>query len=418
MADQDEDFAAMLAESERDKPRAEEAAPHRRRHQGQGDLDRQGRGVRRRRRQGRGRARARPGQRQGGQAARQDRRRRRGARRRRRRRRARRCASSSAAAAPRRARSCSRRRSSGSRSRASSPRSSRAASRSTSPACAGSARPRRSTRASSTTSRRLRRPEADVPDHALRAAQPRAVAARAASRRRTRSSRSRRARSSCPGAVLRGKVVGFKPFGAFVDIGGIEGMLHVSELGYARVEQARGRAAPRPGGRRRGAQDRARRARAIAISLSLKALASDPWRDATANLAEGPRVKGKITRLQPFGAFVEIAPGVEGLVHISELGAGRRINHPKEVVVGRPGGRGDRARDRSRAPPDRRCRSPRRRTARAEDVAAARRRSAPAKLGTFGDLLRSSRSSARRSSGAAAAADTRAAADRLCWPHA
>ena len=43
-------------------------------------------------------------------------------------------------------------------------------------------------------------------------------------------------------------------------------------------------------------------------------------------------MKGKITRLQPFGAFVEIAPGVEGLVHISELGAGRRINHPKEVV--------------------------------------------------------------------------------------
>ena len=44
-------------------------------------------------------------------------------------------------------------------------------------------------------------------------------------------------------------------------------------------------------------------------------------------------MKGKITRLQPFGAFVEIAPGVEGLVHISELGAGRRINHPKEVVA-------------------------------------------------------------------------------------
>ena len=65
---------------------------------------------------------------------------------------------------------------------------------------------------------------------------------------------------------------------------------------------------------------------------SLKALANDPWRDATAKLGEGSRVKGTVTRLQPFGAFVEIAPGVEGLVHISELGAGRRINHPKEVV--------------------------------------------------------------------------------------
>lgn len=134
-----------------------------------------------------------------------------------------------------------------------------------------------------------------------------------------------------PGAVLRGKVVGFKPFGAFVDLGGIEGMLHVSELGFQRVEKPEDvlrlgqeldvavlKVEPGEKGER--------------ISLSLKALASDPWRDATANLAEGARVRGTITRLQPFGAFVEIAPGVEGLVHISELGAGRRIHHPKEVV--------------------------------------------------------------------------------------
>jgi small subunit ribosomal protein S1 len=134
-----------------------------------------------------------------------------------------------------------------------------------------------------------------------------------------------------PGVVLRGKVVGFKPFGAFVDIGGIEGMLHISELGFTRVEKPEDvlslgqeldvavlKIEPGEKGER--------------ISLSLKALANDPWRDATASLGEGARVKGRITRLQPFGAFVEIAPGVEGLVHISELGAGRRINHPKEVV--------------------------------------------------------------------------------------
>ena len=134
-----------------------------------------------------------------------------------------------------------------------------------------------------------------------------------------------------PGAVLRGKVVGFKPFGAFVDLGGIEGMLHVSELGFTRVDKPEDvlrlgqeldvavlKIEPGEKGER--------------IALSLKALASDPWRDATASLGEGSRVKGTITRLQPFGAFVEIAPGVEGLVHISELGAGRRIHHPKEVV--------------------------------------------------------------------------------------
>ena len=129
------------------------------------------------------------------------------------------------------------------------------------------------------------------------------------------------------GVVIRGKVTGFKPFGAFVDIGGMEGMLHVSELGYARVEKpedvlAIGQELDVAIVKLEG--DR--------VSLSLKSLASDPWRDATAALKEGARVKGKITRLQPFGAFVEVAPGVEGLVHISELGAARRINHPKEVV--------------------------------------------------------------------------------------
>ena len=186
-----------------------------------------------------------------------------------------------------------------------------------------------------------------------------------------------------PGAVLRGKVVGFKPFGAFVDIGGIEGMLHVSELGFSRVEKPEDvltlgqdvdvavlKVEPGDKGER--------------ISLSLKALASDPWRESTAALGEGTRVKGTITRLQPFGAFVEIAPGVEGLVHISELGAGRRINHPKEVVaVGQPVEATVLSVDHDKrrislslaASTD----------ASPEDVAAVPR--APQKLGTFGDLL-------------------------------
>ncbi len=139
-----------------------------------------------------------------------------------------------------------------------------------------------------------------------------------------------------PGLVVRGRVVGVKPFGAFVDIGGIEGMLHISELGYNRVEKPEDVLSigqeldvvvlkVEPGTDSKGKVTER-------ISLSLKALASDPWNDATAAISEGMRVKGKITRLQPFGAFVQLAPNVEGLVHISALGAGRRINHPKEVV--------------------------------------------------------------------------------------
>jgi small subunit ribosomal protein S1 len=186
-----------------------------------------------------------------------------------------------------------------------------------------------------------------------------------------------------PGAVLRGKVVGFKPFGAFVDIGGIEGMLHISELGFSRVEKpedvlAMGQELDvavlkiEPG-------DKGER-----ISLSLKALANDPWRDATGSLGEGSRVKGTITRLQTFGAFVEIAPGVEGLIHISELGAGRRINHPKEVVsVGQAVEATVVSVDHDKRRLGLSLASSN--DASPEDVAAAPR--APQKLGTFGDLL-------------------------------
>ncbi len=183
-----------------------------------------------------------------------------------------------------------------------------------------------------------------------------------------------------PGAVVRGKVVGFKPFGAFVDLGGIEGMLHVSELGFTRVD--------RPEDVLALGQEVDVAVLAIEgdrLSLSLKALASDPWRDATAKLSEGARVTGTITRLQPFGAFVEIAPGVEGLVHISELGAGRRINHPKEVVaVGQDVEAVVLSVDHDKRRLSLSMAASKDGTA--EDVAAAA--PAPAKLGTLGDLLK------------------------------
>jgi small subunit ribosomal protein S1 len=189
-----------------------------------------------------------------------------------------------------------------------------------------------------------------------------------------------------PGAVLRGKVVGFKPFGAFIDLGGIEGMLHVSELGYARVDKPEDMLSLgqevdvavlkiEPG-------DKGDR-----ISLSLKALANDPWRDTAATLVEGARVKGKITRLQPFGAFVEIAPAVEGLVHISELGTGRRINHPKEVVsVGQEVEAVVLSIDHERHRIALSIASSS--DGNAEDVAEAAKSRAPAKFGTFADLLK------------------------------
>lgn len=136
------------------------------------------------------------------------------------------------------------------------------------------------------------------------------------------------------GAVLRGRVTGFKPFGAFVDLGGLEGMLHVSELGHSRVDKPEDVLAL---GQELDVQvksiEPAVDGKRPRIALSIKALMDDPWGQAVKSLTAGATVTGTVTRLQPFGAFVEVLPTIEGLVHVSELGAGRRINHPKEVVA-------------------------------------------------------------------------------------
>jgi small subunit ribosomal protein S1 len=193
------------------------------------------------------------------------------------------------------------------------------------------------------------------------------------------------------GVVIRGKVTGFKPFGAFVDLGGIEGMLHVSELGYQRVEkpeeilqlgqeldvQVLKIEEGEPGKRPR-------------IALSLKALQDDPWLEATRNLTVGGRLRGTVSRLESFGAFVTVAPGVEGLVHISELGAGRHVNHPKEVVKS---GQDVEVTILSIDPDKRRLSLSMAAAARAaeNDVlteARAAMPAAPARLGTFADLLK------------------------------
>jgi small subunit ribosomal protein S1 len=136
------------------------------------------------------------------------------------------------------------------------------------------------------------------------------------------------------GAVMTGKVTTIKPFGAFVNLGGIEGMIHVSELGFSRVENPadvlhEGQEVQVQVLRIEKTNDPKRPER---IALSLKALAEDPWDEALARFPEGVQTRGKIVRLQQFGAFVELLPGVEGLVHISQLGAGRHIQHPREVV--------------------------------------------------------------------------------------
>ena len=136
------------------------------------------------------------------------------------------------------------------------------------------------------------------------------------------------------GAVLPGTVVGLKEFGAFVDLGGMEGMIHVSELALGRVnhpeEVLRVGQEIEVAVLRIEQTDNPKRPQRIA--LSLRALARDPWKDAAQRYRTGTRVRGRVERLESFGAFVELEPGLTGLAHISELGAGRRIEHPREVL--------------------------------------------------------------------------------------
>ncbi|GAC1605113.1 MAG: hypothetical protein NVS4B10_18440 [Myxococcales bacterium] len=142
------------------------------------------------------------------------------------------------------------------------------------------------------------------------------------------------------GAVLEGTVTSVRDFGAFVDLGGIEGLIHVSELSHARVAHAqdvvktgqkvsvqvlRIDPASADKGGRPGTPPTER------IALSLRALEQDPWDAARPQLEEGKKLQGKVARLQPFGAFVELFPGVDGLVHVSAL-APRHVTHPREVV--------------------------------------------------------------------------------------
>ncbi|MBT8493281.1 MAG: S1 RNA-binding domain-containing protein [Deltaproteobacteria bacterium] len=135
------------------------------------------------------------------------------------------------------------------------------------------------------------------------------------------------------GQTIKGTVAQLRPFGAFVDLGGIDGMIHVSELGHTRVEDPSEVLSV-------GQQvevailridEPEKQGRSPRIALSLKALQGDPWDQVADKYPAGSKLSGTVVRLQPFGAFVEIAPGLEGLVHISEM-ATRRIAHPRDVT--------------------------------------------------------------------------------------
>lgn len=127
------------------------------------------------------------------------------------------------------------------------------------------------------------------------------------------------------GDVVEGVVTGVIDFGAFVNIAGIEGLIHISEISWERVEDPRGYVK---------VGDHVK-AKIIAIdkdrlSLSLKQMTEDPWLKEVKAFKVGDTVEGKITRITPFGAFVQLSPAVEALVHVSEMSDDESID-PQQI---------------------------------------------------------------------------------------
>jgi len=132
------------------------------------------------------------------------------------------------------------------------------------------------------------------------------------------------------GMTVSGTVTSLRDFGAFVDIGGIEGLLPVSEIGWSRVKDVRDVLSV---GQQVQVMVKSIDREKERISLSLKDTLEDPWEKVGEMYPEGSFHTGVVARLTAFGAFVTLSDGVDGLIHISKLGTGKRISHPREVLA-------------------------------------------------------------------------------------
>ena len=135
------------------------------------------------------------------------------------------------------------------------------------------------------------------------------------------------------GAKLKGKVTRLEAFGAFVNLGaGVEGLVHVSELRHERVEHPKQvlKSGEEITVEVLGVKNSGHR-KNERISLSLKSLEKDPWEEVTRQFKPGSVTAGKVDTLTDYGAFVELAPNVRGMVHVSEM-ANKRIAHPRDAV--------------------------------------------------------------------------------------
>jgi small subunit ribosomal protein S1 len=131
------------------------------------------------------------------------------------------------------------------------------------------------------------------------------------------------------GAILKGVVKNLTDYGAFIDLGGIDGLLHVTDMSWGRI------------GHPSEMFEVGQEVRVVVlkfdpaserVSLGLKQIQEDPWHRADEKYPVGSRVKGKVVSLTDYGAFIELEQGVEGLVHVSEMSWTKRVKHPSKLV--------------------------------------------------------------------------------------
>lgn len=132
------------------------------------------------------------------------------------------------------------------------------------------------------------------------------------------------------GQIVDGVVKGITDYGAFVDVGGIDGLLHVADMSWGHITHPSEVMSV-------GDEIRVKILKfdkdAQRISLGMKQLAADPWSHVEEKYAVGARIRGKVTTLTDYGAFVEIEEGVEGLVHVSEMSWTKKVKHPSKIMT-------------------------------------------------------------------------------------
>lgn len=131
------------------------------------------------------------------------------------------------------------------------------------------------------------------------------------------------------GAVVEGQVKNITDYGAFVDLGGVDGLLHITDISWGRVKHPTERLQV---GQKVKVKVLKFNPETGKISLGMKQLEPDPWEKVPEKYPEGTRVRGKVVGIADYGIFVELEEGVEGLIHVSDMSWTRRIKHPSKYV--------------------------------------------------------------------------------------